>query len=225
MSSLAPRKWDRGEAAGGGGELTRRPTSARRLVEPAVWFTCHLQILPVKPHSALHRRRCVWTARPLLREKLTEVQMLPATSQRVPLHTSDRSNNRIRSRTLESVEFYAAHPEQIEQRLRELDEEWDVERALEVNGSVLAGTGIALAARFSRWWLLLPGAVVTFCLQHALQGWCPPLPLFRRLGLRTQREIDDERTTLKAIRGDFREAEPDEDPHHRSQAMLQRAQS
>jgi len=44
---------------------------------------------------------------------------------------------------------------------------------------------------------------VSFCLQHALQGWCPPLTLFRRLGIRTQREIDDERTALKALRGDF----------------------
>lgn len=151
--------------------------------------------------------------------------MLPATSQRVPLHTSDRSNDRIRARTLESVEFHARHPELIERRLQQLDAEWDIERVLEVNGSLLAGTGIALAARFSRWWLVLPGAVVTFCLQHALQGWCPPLPLFRRLGVRTQREIDDERAALKALRGDFREYEADGDPHHRSQALLHRATS
>lgn len=129
--------------------------------------------------------------------------MLPATSDRVPLHTSDESNDRIRLQTFERVAFYARHVEQIEQRLRELDREWDIERTLEVNGSVLAGIGLALAARFSRWWLLLPGAVVSFCLQHALQGWCPPLTLFRRSGIRTQREIDDERTALKALRGDF----------------------
>ncbi|HET9942578.1 MAG TPA: hypothetical protein VFR05_04515, partial [Terriglobia bacterium] len=40
-------------------------------------------------------------------------------------------------------------------------------------------------------------------LQHAVQGWCPPVPLFRRLGIRTQREIDEERYALKAMRGDF----------------------
>jgi hypothetical protein len=128
--------------------------------------------------------------------------MFPGTSERVPRHTSDRSNERIRQRTLARLAFYARHPERIDARLRELEREWDVERVLEVNGSVIAGTGVALAARFSRWWLLVPGAVVTFCLQHALQGWCPPLPLFRRLGVRTQREIDDERTALLALRGD-----------------------
>jgi hypothetical protein len=128
--------------------------------------------------------------------------MLPGTSERVPRHTSDQSNARIRRQTFQRLAHYARHPEQIEQRLRELDREWDIERVLEVNGSILAGAGVALGARFSRWWLLLPGAVLTFCLQHALQGWCPPLPLFRRLGVRTQREIDDERTALLALRGD-----------------------
>ena len=58
-----------------------------------------------------------------------------------------------------------------------------------------------------------------FLLQHALQGWCPPLPLLRRLGVRTQAEIERERYALKAIRGDFagvgtrsgRDASPVED--------------
>jgi hypothetical protein len=39
--------------------------------------------------------------------------------------------------------------------------------------------------------------------QHALQGWCLPVPLLRRLGVRTQREIERERFALKALRGDF----------------------
>jgi hypothetical protein len=38
-----------------------------------------------------------------------------------------------------------------------------------------------------------------FMLQHVLQGWCPPLPLFRRLGFRTQQEIERERYTLRAL--------------------------
>jgi hypothetical protein len=42
-----------------------------------------------------------------------------------------------------------------------------------------------------------------FLLQHALQGWCPPVSLFRRLGVRTSAEIEQERYALKALRGDF----------------------
>jgi hypothetical protein len=39
--------------------------------------------------------------------------------------------------------------------------------------------------------------------QHAIRGWCPPVPLFRRLGVRTQREIGREIVALKTLRGDF----------------------
>ena len=45
-------------------------------------------------------------------------------------------------------------------------------------------------------------------LQHAVQGWCPPLAVWRRLGVRTQSEIDEERYALKALRGDFRDVRP-----------------
>ena len=40
--------------------------------------------------------------------------------------------------------------------------------------------------------------------QNPVQGWCPPVPVFRRLGVRTREEIDRERYALKALRGDFR---------------------
>ncbi len=60
-----------------------------------------------------------------------------------------------------------------------------------------------------------PAAVAGFLFQHAVQGWCPPVPLFRRLGFRTAREIDHERYALKALRGDFRRLEHGSDlPHH-----------
>lgn len=39
--------------------------------------------------------------------------------------------------------------------------------------------------------------------QHATQGWCPPLPLFRRMEKRTRNEIDVEKFAMKALRGDF----------------------
>ena len=38
---------------------------------------------------------------------------------------------------------------------------------------------------------------------HAIQGWCPPVPVLRRLGIRTREEIERERYALKALAGDF----------------------
>jgi len=45
--------------------------------------------------------------------------------------------------------------------------------------------------------------VLVFLFQHSVQGWCPPLPVFRRLGVCTRSEIDQEKFALKALRGDF----------------------
>jgi hypothetical protein len=129
--------------------------------------------------------------------------MIPGTSQRVPAHTSAAINEKIREDTETRIAYYITHPHEIDARLCELEREWDIERTLEVNGSVLAMAGLALGVTRSARWLLLPAAVVTFCLQHGLQGWCPPLPLFRRMGVRTQREIDEERYALLVLRGDY----------------------
>jgi hypothetical protein len=55
-------------------------------------------------------------------------------------------------------------------------------------------------------------AIWVFLLQHAIQGWCPPLPLLRRLGIRNQREIEAERIALKILRDDFDEISNENHP-------------
>ena len=92
----------------------------------------------------------------------------------------------------------------ISNRLRALDEEWDIERAIECNASALAFTGVAIAATSDdRRWLILPAMVTAFLFQHAIQGWCPPVPILRNFGFRTASEIEEERQALKALRGDY----------------------
>jgi hypothetical protein len=129
--------------------------------------------------------------------------MLPSRRNRVPAHTSDSANRAIRQRTEASLRFYADHPDRISDRLGELDREWDIERVLEANAATISLIGLALASGVDRRWLALPAAVAGFLLQHALQGWCPPLPVFRSMGVRTAAEIESERYALKALRGDF----------------------
>jgi hypothetical protein len=101
------------------------------------------------------------------------------------------------------LEWYASRPHLIERRLRELDEEWDIERAIQANAATLALTGTVLSMTHDRRWAFLPLAVTGFLLQHAIQGWCPPVPILRSLGFRTPVEIERERYALKAVRGDF----------------------
>ena len=128
---------------------------------------------------------------------------MPTTVHRVPAHTHPKSNRRIADAIASSVIWHAQHPNRIDNRLHELDREWDIERVLEANASSLAFAGTALAMSHHRRWMILPALVTGFLFQHAVQGWCPPIPILRRLGFRTAREIDIERTALKVLRGDF----------------------
>jgi hypothetical protein len=123
---------------------------------------------------------------------------------RVRAQSSDAVNNQIDRTIHESVASFAAGgPEAIAARIDELDREWDIERTLELNASTLALTGLVLGAAVNKKWLIVPGIVLPFLLQHAVQGWCPPLPVLRRMGFRTREEIDREKYALKALRGDF----------------------
>jgi hypothetical protein len=131
--------------------------------------------------------------------------MLSSTVERVPEHTAEHVNERIRRQTEERVAYCsAAGPAAIDARLAQLDQEWDIERMLEANAATVSLIGLTLGAAVNRKWFALPAVVAGFLLQHALQGWCPPLPVFRRWGFRTASEIDYERYALKALRGDFR---------------------
>jgi hypothetical protein len=121
------------------------------------------------------------------------------------MQTASHINEEIRRNTEENLERAAAGGlDAINERLAELDDEWDIERTLEANAATVSLLGVGLGLFVDRRFFLIPAAVAGFLLQHAIQGWCPPLPVFRRLGVRTQREIDDERNALKALRGDFR---------------------
>lgn len=152
--------------------------------------------------------------------------MLPSTTSRVEQNTADSINQHIRRRTEDNIAYFAKHPLEIEQRLNELDHEWDIERTLEANAATLSLAGVALGAFVDKRWLLLPTAVTGFLLQHALQGWCPPIVIFRKRGIRTSKEIDQERYALKALRGDFSHLEsvPPASPHDRMYEVLDRVE-
>lgn len=130
--------------------------------------------------------------------------LLPATSTRVQRATRPAVNERIRTGTDARVaRMEGAQPIEFDARLQELDREWDIERVLQANASTLVMLGVGLGYAVDRRFLLLPAAVFGFFAQHALQGWCPPIPVLRRLGVRTMREIERERYAVKALRGDF----------------------
>jgi len=147
--------------------------------------------------------------------------MLADTAGRVSAHTTDHANASIREAAERRVASTVAHgPAAIDDRIEALDREWDIERTLEANAASISLVGLALGATVDRRFFLLPAAVAGFLLQHALQGWCPPLPVFRRLGVRTAAEIAAEKYALKAIRGDFRGVPVDTAGHGGASARI-----
>lgn len=118
--------------------------------------------------------------------------------------TSGTINERIDREMENRLRYYAGCDKaEISGRIAELEREWDMERVLETNASILAFSGVALAALHSKKWLVVPGVVTAFLFQHAVHGWCPPVPVFRRLGVRTRKKIEREKYALKVLRGDF----------------------
>lgn len=128
----------------------------------------------------------------------TNMPAAPDQFDRVRNHTSDRVNHQIDQQIAARVQQYIDQPTAIPQRLQALEQEWDTERVLEANASVLAFTGLLLGIFVNHRWFWLPAIVLPFLFQHAIQGWCPPLPIIRRLGVRTRSEIDREKYALKA---------------------------
>ena len=131
--------------------------------------------------------------------------MITPSADRVANQTDPIVNEEIRRKIERNIAYFQYHPEEIAERLEDLDKEWDVERMLETGSSAVTLAGLVLGITRSRKWLLLSLGVQAFFMQHALQGWCPPLPVLRRMGFRTQYEIEEERYALKALRGDFQD--------------------
>lgn len=122
---------------------------------------------------------------------------------RVRKNTASNVNEKMDQVLLENMRKAITNKGLIDTRIAQINKEWDIERWLETNASIIAFVGILLAYFFNIYWLILPAVVLVFLFEHAVQGWCPPLPIFRRFNVRTQKEIDQELYSLKLIRGDF----------------------
>ena len=133
----------------------------------------------------------------------SEASWFASTRSRVRSNTVERINQQIDAAIDRNIRYFAQHPDEIDKRLMDLDEEWDIERAIEASAAVAALGGFGLAVAGDRRFLVVPFLVAVFLLQHAVQGWCPPIPILRRLGFRTADEINRERAALKLLRGDY----------------------
>lgn len=108
------------------------------------------------------------------------------------------------SRVRDSVRYYTSlGPEAVADRLRELDAEWGLERALTAGLAGVSAFGLVMGFFGSRTLRLLTWIATPLLFAYSIGKWAPSAELTDRRGLRTRKEIEEERYALKAWRGDF----------------------
>lgn len=134
-------------------------------------------------------------------------QTLERRRDRVRDHTPRRVNDHILLQTQSRLRTCVERGhDAIIARLTELDREWDIDRVVMANFAVIGGAvylmGVrrysdkALFTSGGRGLLTLFGVQLGFLLMHAAVGWCPPVSIWRRVGVRTKTEIDAEHQAL-----------------------------
>src|SRR3954451_20944960 len=79
-------------------------------------------------------------------------------------------------KTLKNINHYYQNRSAIGQRLMELEEEWDIERLLELNTGLWAVISMSLGLRRNRFWLLLALGAGALLATQALQGNSAAVP-------------------------------------------------
>ncbi len=115
----------------------------------------------------------------------------------------------INEKTMEEIEdrikcYALRRPEDIENRLAELDHEWNIERFLDLKIFSVALIGTILGITKTKKWLLLSGVALPFLLLNSTSSRNPLHSIFSEFGFRNKKEIELERYALKALRGDFK---------------------
>jgi hypothetical protein len=137
------------------------------------------------------------------------VERLERQVDRVRDHSAQVVNRRIVRAIEGSVERCIREGrDAVLQRLGELDREWDIDRVLMANFAVVGGAAYLVGLdRYAhrplfrprrKGWLYFLGTQIAFLFTHAAVGWCPPVVVWRRLGIRTKAEIAVERTLLQS---------------------------
>jgi hypothetical protein len=145
---------------------------------------------------------------------------------RIRRNTAPKILAKIDAEIEERIRYFATQPKEvIEERILELEREWDVERWVQANASGVGLAGLILGVGVDRRWLALTGGVLGFLLLHSTQGWCPELPVLRKLGIRTRTEIEREKFALKFLRGDFESVSNQEPRRTGLHALMQAVES
>lgn len=124
--------------------------------------------------------------------------------ERNPFGASRTMDRRAEAAIGAQLRYCAGNRRRIEGRLRELAQERDLESVLESNASLVASLGFVAGALVNRRLPSVPVSWTASLVRLAATNLLPMVSLFRRMGLRTSREIEIERMALRLMLGDLK---------------------
>lgn len=108
------------------------------------------------------------------------------------------------TKTWDNVRFYGSlGKEGLTERIHSLEEEWDMEKFITVGLSGIGVFGLVMGFFGSRVWRLFSWVSLPLLFLYGQDKWKPSNGALKSLGLRSRKEIDEEKYALKALRGDF----------------------
>jgi hypothetical protein len=129
--------------------------------------------------------------------------MLSTTTERVANNTSEEYRQQFEQQLRQNISRYMhADRQTIDRRIEELDREWNLERAIELEAPSMIALGVVLGLTHNRKWFGLSVFAASMVILHNTQGWYPLLRVFQRMGMRSQNDIEQERQALRVLRKD-----------------------
>ncbi len=123
--------------------------------------------------------------------------------ERTPFGAPRAMDRRVEAAIGAQLRACAGSRRRIARRLRELEEEQDLESVLESRASLVASLGFMAGALVNRRLPSVPVSWTASLVRLAATSWLPMVTLLRRMGLRTSREIEIERVALRLMLGDL----------------------
>jgi hypothetical protein len=131
----------------------------------------------------------------------------------------------VHRQTARSIEYYSSRPIQlVSKRIEELDQETSLEAFVYRGGAALTIVGLTLLLlkrkKTSAAWILAV-IIAALQLQYSYQGHNGLTDILRKRGYRSRKEIEGEKYSLEALRGDFAIFSDLSDPMERARKCLE----
>ena len=126
---------------------------------------------------------------------------MAARIERNPFGAPRVMDRRVEAAIRAQLRSCAGSRRRIARRLRELEEERDLESVLESRADLVESLGFMAGAVVNRRLPSVPVSWTASLVRLAATNWLPMATLLRRMGLRTSREIEIERVALRLMLG------------------------